>query len=343
MRAAGRPLGVVLRDLLAPAGPGSLLPPGTLLELAEAADRLGYDSVWFPEGSGRELLSMLGAAAALAVRVRLGSGIMPIHSRPPALAAMAAATLADLSGGRFILGLGVGHRRLVEAGYGRRYRRPVDAMREYVAIVRAALAGHTVRFPGRVFRVEAFRLEAAPQHAVPIYLAALGERMLRLAGEIADGVILNWATPASIRRAAAVVRDAAARAGRDPGDVRVVCYVRVAVTSRAPEAWGVVRRLLATYAAMPAYAQALGAAGFGAGVARIGAAWQAGGPDAAARAVPEALLAQMAVVGSAADVREGLNAYHEAGADLVAVYPFPVGDDGAAAMRATIEGLAGSG
>jgi probable F420-dependent oxidoreductase len=338
-----RPLGVVLRDLLPSACSRSLLPPGALLELATAADRLGYDSVWFPEGSGRELLGMLGAAAVLTARVRLGTGILPIHSRPPAVAAMGAATLADLTGGRFILGLGVGHRRLVEAGYGRRYRRPVDAMREYVAIVRAALAGRTVAFPGRVFRVEAFRLEAVPRHPVAVYVAALGERMLRLAGEVADGVILNWATPAWVRRAADVVRDAAARAGRHPDDVRVVCYVRAAVTSRASEAWGVVRRLLATYAAMPAYARALGAAGFGAEVARIGAAWQTGGPDAAARAVPDTLLAQMAVVGSAGRAREGLEAYHDAGADLVAAYPFPVGDDGAAAMRATIEGLADSG
>ncbi len=170
----GRAIAVVLRDLLPPAGPRSLLPVRALVDLAALADRLGYHSVWVPEGRGRELGSMLGAMALATTRLGLATGILPLYSRPPALVAMAAATLASLSGGRFILGIGAGHPAIIGQGYGVPFREPLIAAREFVAIVRAVLAGERVSMRGRVFTVEAFELEARPDHPVPIYVAALG-------------------------------------------------------------------------------------------------------------------------------------------------------------------------
>ncbi len=272
-----RPLAVVLRDLLPPAGPRALLPVHSLLDLAALADRLGYHSVWVPEGRGRELFATLGAMARTTQRVQLATGILTIYSRPPALTAMAAATLADLTGGRFILGLGVGHPEVIEAGYGAAYRRPLTAMREYVEIAQRAMDGARVAFPGKVFRVKEFQLESKPQHPVPIYLAALGERMLRLAGEIADGVVLNWMPPERVGWATQIIRDAATRAGRDPASVTVVCYVRAAVIENTELAWTVMRRLLATYIEMPAYARMFREAGFAAEVSAIRGAWAASG------------------------------------------------------------------
>jgi 5,10-methylenetetrahydromethanopterin reductase len=336
----GRPLALVLRDLLPPAGPRELLPAAALVEAAALADRLGYDSVWVPEGRGRELGALLGAMAGATRRVGLATGILPVYSRPPALVAMMAATLADLSGGRFVLGIGAGHPAIVEDGYGVAYREPLRAAREFVAIARRALAGERVVWRGRVFRVASFQLESPPRHRVPIYLAALGPAMLRLAAETADGVILNWCTPDQAREAAAAVAAAAAAAGRDPGAVRVVCFVRAAVTDRPAAAWTVLRRLLATYAAMPAYARAFAAAGFGSEIAAAAAAWAAGGVEAAAAGLGEEFVTGLAAVGSAAECRARLAAYHEAGADLVCAYPFPDGGDAAASLRATIEGLA---
>jgi alkanesulfonate monooxygenase SsuD/methylene tetrahydromethanopterin reductase-like flavin-dependent oxidoreductase (luciferase family) len=219
----GRAIAVVLRDLLPPAGPRSLLPVRTLVDLAALADRLGYHSVWVPEGRGRELDSMLGAMAQATVRIGLASGILPLYSRPPALVAMAAATLADLSGGRFVLGIGAGHPAIIEQGYGVSFREPLLAAREFVAIVRTALAGERVSMRGRVFEVDAFQLEAKPDHPVPIYLAALGPAMLRMAGEVADGVILNWTSPEHIPWAVARVREGAARAGRGTGGLLRAC------------------------------------------------------------------------------------------------------------------------
>lgn len=336
----GRPLALTVRDLLPPAGPRALLPAQTLVEFAALADRLAYHSLWVPEGRGRELGATLGAMAQATSRIGLATGILPFYSRPPALVAMAAATLTDLSGGRFVLGIGAGHPAIIEQGYGIAYRTPLRAAREFIAIVRAALSGEEVAFRGEVFRVEAFRLESRPRHPVPIYLAALGPRMLRLAGEIADGVILNWATPEQVRRAAALVHEGARRAGRDSSAVRVVCFVRVAVTPDEGAAWAVLRRLAATYAAMPAYARMFDAVGGGATVAAIRAAWSAGGVEAAAAAMPEEFMHGLGVVGRADVCRERLLRYHAAGADVVAAYPFPVGTDAAASIRATIEGLA---
>ncbi|MDR7481077.1 MAG: LLM class flavin-dependent oxidoreductase [Armatimonadota bacterium] len=335
-----RGLGVVVRDLLPPAGRHDLLPVEALVDLAALADRLGYESLWVPEGRGRELFSLLGAMARVTRRVRLATGIMPIYSRPPALAAMAAATLADLTGGRFILGLGTGHPGIVEEGYDHAYRQPLVAMREYVEIVRRVLAGGPVAVAGQVFRVHHFEIEAPPRHAVPVYVAALGEQMLRLAGQTADGVILNWMGPGRAAWAVDVARRAAREAGRDPADLTVVCFVRAAVTQTPDAARRVLRRLVATYAAMPAYSQMFAAAGYAGEMAAVEGAWASGGVEAAAATLSAEFVAELSAVGDAAACRARFAAYHAAGVDVVAAYPFPFGADPAASLRATVEGLA---
>ncbi len=338
----GRPLGLVIRDLLPPAGPRDLLPVRTLVEWAALGERLGYDSVWVPEGRGRELMATVGAMGQATSRIRLATGILPVYSRPPALVAMAAATLADLTGGRFVLGIGTGHPAIIEEGYGLQFRQPLEAAREFMLIARRALTGEKVGMHGRIFRVDAFQLEARPAHRVPIYLAALGPRMLRLAAHLADGVILNWSSPERVRSAVEIIRQEALLAGRDPASVQIVCFVRAAVTQMPGAAWKVMRRLLAAYAALPAYARMFEDAGFVGDVAAMSAAWSVGGVEAAAAAAADEFVRGLAVVGSAQECLEGLQRYREAGADLVAAYPFPVGDDAAASMRATIEKLGSS-
>jgi alkanesulfonate monooxygenase SsuD/methylene tetrahydromethanopterin reductase-like flavin-dependent oxidoreductase (luciferase family) len=255
---------------------------------------------------------------------------------------MIASTLADLSDGRFMLGIGVGHPAIIEQGYGLAFREPLRAARECIDIVRAALSGGRVAQDGRVFHVDAFQLESPPRHPVPIYLAALGPAMLRLAGEVADGVILNWIPADRIPWAIARVHEGCRRAARDPESVKVVCYVRTVVTDDVPAGRQVLRRLAATYAAMPSYARMFEDAGHGAAIAAMRAAWQEGGVEAAAAAAPDDFTRALGVVGTTADCLGALRRYRQAGVDLVAAYPFPVGADAAASLRATIEGLAGS-
>ena len=315
-------------------------PPQETVALVQFAESLGYDVAWMPDQTfHRDPFLTLAACAHGTTRIALGVGVTNPYTRHPALIARAAATLSELCNGRFILGIGTGHPAVIEEGYGLQHREPLAAAREFILIVRRALTGERVGMHGRVFRVDAFQLESRSLHRVPIYLAALGPRMLRLAGQLADGVILNWISPSRVRSAVEIVRQEALLAGRDPASVEVVCFVRAAVTPARDAAWRVMRRLLATYAAMPAYARMFEEAGFTGDVAAMSVAWAAGGVEAAAAAASDEFVRDLAVVGSTQECLEGLNRYRDAGADLVAAYPFPVGDDAAGSMRATIEGL----
>lgn len=316
-------LGVALRDLLPPAGPPSALPVRSIVELAKQAERLGYHSVWLPEGRGREVMTQLGALAIATNRIHLGTGIMPVFSRPPALAAMALATLDDLSNGRIICGIGVGHPGITERGYGQPFTHPVRAVREFVEIVRLAMTGDTVRYAGKVFQVAEFTLESTPARVVPIFIAALRGRMMRLAGQIGDGVLLNWATRERAARSAITVREAATAAGRPQGSVTVACFVRVCVTDAVEPAREVLRRLIAMYAGMPAYASMFEESGFIREIQAIRAAWSSG-IDAAARAVSDRMADALGVIGSAESCRAGIARFRESGVDIPVIYPYPV-------------------
>jgi len=313
-------LGVSLRDLLPPAGPRGALPVRAIVELAATAEELGYHSVWLPEGRGREAIAQLGAIAAITNRIHLGTGIMPVFSRPPALAAMALATLDDLSGGRVLFGIGAGHAGIAGRGYGLAFRQPVRAVREFVEIVRRAMSGQVVRYAGRVFQVQEFSLESVPARPVPVYVAALRGGMLRLAGRVGDGVLLNWATPERAAASGAAAREAAVAAGRDPASVTVACFIRACVTDEAERAREILRRLIAVYAALPAYARLFEESGF---AREVRAAAGAPGVEAAARAISDRMVDALGVVGTAAQVRAGVDRYRRAGVDLPIVYPFP--------------------
>jgi probable F420-dependent oxidoreductase len=315
-------LGVALRDLLPPAGPRAALPVRAIVDLAVLAERFGYDSVWVPEGRGREALAQLGAIAGATRRIRLGTGIMPVFSRPPALAAMGLATLDDLSGGRVVFGIGAGHPGITQQGYGQPFTRPVVAVREFVEIVRLALSGETLRYAGKVFQVQEFALESVPSRRIPIYVAALRGRMLRLAGQIGDGVLLNWMTPERAAQSSAIVREAARAAGKAQGSVHVACFVRACVTEDVDSARTILRRIIATYAALPAYARMFEESGFGDEVQAICAWWQTG-IEAAAQRVSDGMINRLGVIGTAAECRAGIDRFRDGGVDLPVVYPFP--------------------
>jgi 5,10-methylenetetrahydromethanopterin reductase len=331
-------LGVALRDLLPPAGTRAALPVRAMVDLAARADHLGYDSVWLPEGRGREAFAQLGAMAVATRRAQLATGIMPVFSRPPALAAMGLATLDDLSGGRLIFGIGAGHPAISERGYGLPVRHPVTAVREFVEIVRRAMRGETVRYEGRVFRVESFTLESVPARVVPVFIAALRGRMLALAGELADGVLLNWTTPEHARAAAGAVRTAAQASGRRPEDVTVACFIRACVTARPEAARAVLRRIIASYAGLPAYRAMWAEAGFAAEMAAAEAAAPAGFA-ALLDAVSDRMVDALGLIGAPEAVRGRLDAFRQAGVALPIVYPFAV-ESHDRSYRETIDALA---
>lgn len=204
-------------------------------ELAQEAARLGYSSIWTPEGSAQDgfvLCAYRWAASRAVIPEGLGTGISvsPVPIRTPYALAMSAGTVSDLTGGRFILGIGTG------GVYGAEYRRSfglprisaLALMRDYLTVTRALLAGETVNYEGAVVTARGQKLGFRPPHT-PVYLAALGPEMLRLAGELADGACLNWCTAEQVAWSRERIAEGAARAGRDPATVKVAEYIRVCV------------------------------------------------------------------------------------------------------------------
>jgi alkanesulfonate monooxygenase SsuD/methylene tetrahydromethanopterin reductase-like flavin-dependent oxidoreductase (luciferase family) len=204
------------------------LPLRQLREAAREGARLGFESVWTPAGGVPDSFHVC-AAWSEDTSLRTGISVVPAARMwTPLALAVQAATLAQLSSGRFVLGLGTG-------GYGPVFwesvglpNRPIAIMRDYTTSVRRLLAGETVTVDGPV-RVPSASLGVKDLPPAPVYLAALGPQMLRLAGEVAEGALLNWATPERIAASRSRIAEGAVRAGRDPGDVPVTMYVRVCI------------------------------------------------------------------------------------------------------------------
>ena len=283
-------------------------------DLARELERLGYRDAWSYEADGLDCFTSL-APVALATQLRLGTAIANVFTRGPATLAMSAAGLADLAPGRFCLGIGSGSQPIVEAWNGGRFALPATRVRETVHVLRAALAGERVVFRGKALSVDGFRLTRPPARPVPIYVAALRAGMLQVAGEVADGVILNWLAVEDVPRVVAVVREAAARAGRDPAAVEITARLLVNVDPPGPEADVGVRRHVTAYLNVPvyrAYQEWLGRAGT---LAPMWQAWERGDRKGAVAAVPERVMADLIVRGSMDDIRAHVQRYFDAGLD----------------------------
>src|SRR5437870_636125 len=171
------------------------------VDLCARAEDLGYTDVWSAEVGAVDAFSPLAAIAVRTERVRLGTALVPVFTRPPALTAMSAAGIQQLSGGRFVLGIGTSSPAIVGQWMGLDFDGRVKRIEEYVEVLREALAGKKVTFRGETVRAENFRLQVDPGAPVPIFVGALGPQMCRLAGRVADGVLFYFFTPDGVRRA----------------------------------------------------------------------------------------------------------------------------------------------
>jgi probable F420-dependent oxidoreductase len=286
------------------------------------AEELEFASVWVTHINARDSLTVLAHYGAHTSSVRLGTGVMPIYTRAPATMAQTAATIDELSGGRLNLGLGVSHRPVVEGWYGQTIDRPVSEMREYVAIVRAILRGEEPP-AGDKWRT-GFRLGMDPRPDLPIYVAGLSQRMLQLAGEIADGVVLWLCNPNYVADVVIPeVRKGRERAGKDLDGFDIVAAVPSACVDDPTDAWAAMRRDLLTYFSLPFYRAMLDRSGFGDDLARFDEAAAGGDADAMQAAISEDFLRVLTAVGSGQEVREGVERYRQAGVTSPAVGPIP--------------------
>jgi probable F420-dependent oxidoreductase len=327
--------------MLPPVAVGCFISTGRSLEAAvervRLAESLGYEAVYVTHIAGRESLTVLTAYALATERIRVGTGVVPIYTRTPATMAQTAATIDELSGGRLNLGLGVSHRPVVEGWHGQTIDRPVAEMREYVAIVRAILRGEDPP-PGEKWRT-GFRLaglEARP--ALPVYVAALSPAMLRLAGEIADGVLLWLCNPEYIREVVVPeVTTGRERAGRDLEGFDIVPAVPAALTDEPQTAFAAMRNDLLPYFGLPFYRAMLERSGYGEDIAAFDAA--AGDVDAMKAAISDRFLEGLTAVGDEAGVVAGLERYRAAGATSPCPGPIPK-TDFEATLRAGAAALA---
>lgn len=281
----------------------------------ETAEMSGYETLFLPEIAGREAFATLAGLARATFKIRIGSGVIPVTSRKPDVIAMGAATIHEMSYGRMVLGLGAG-----TPGPG-----SLIKLRRLVEFLRRVFAGDQVDLGGG----EVFRLSLPPQD-VPIWLAALGPKTARLAGEIADGVLLNWCTPERVRQARGWVEEGARAAGRDSSEVTVAAYVRACLGQEEAHATAALGAALVEYAAIPHYRRQFEQMGFRAEAAA-----------AAEGRVPAALLDAVCLRGERASAAARLQRYRDAGADLPFVYPVPCLDP-VSSIGDTILGLAPS-
>lgn len=311
------------------------------LPLTQEAERLGYSCAWVAEAYGSDAPSILGWLAGQTERIGLGSAILQIPARTPAMTAMTAATLDHLSAGRFHLGLGVSGPQVSEGWHGVRFGAPLGRTREYVEIVRMALARETVRHAGTHFTLplpdgpgKALKLTIRPPRAdLPVYLAAIGPKNLELAGEIADGWLAIFLCPEQAQGPLQHIhvgreRRGAATGGRALEGFDVVATVPVVATDDLELG----RAAVADYTAL--YVGGMGSSaqnfynrnaielGYGEAARQIQEHYLAGRHRDAANAVPLGLVDDTALIGGRDRLRDRLVRYAEAGVTTLAVAPF---------------------
>jgi probable F420-dependent oxidoreductase len=282
--------------------------------IAREAERLGYTDAWSFEIDGLDCFSPL-AAVGLATGMRVGTAIANVYTRGPATLAVSAAGMAEIAPGRFCLGIGAGSQPIVESWNGGRFERPATRVREMVHVLRQALAGERVVFRGETLAVDGFRLTRPPAAPVPIHVAALRPGMLRLAGEVADGAVLNWLSADDVPRSVEVVREAAARAGRDPDGVEITARLLINVDPPSPASDLAVRRQVTGYLNVPVYRAFHEWLGRGPVLAPMWEAWTRGDRKAAVAAVPDAVIGDLIVRGSMEEIRAHVRRYMDAGVD----------------------------
>jgi probable F420-dependent oxidoreductase len=301
---------------------GLAMPLGEFPAIAREAEARGYRTAWVGEASGTDAIVLSTLIATHTSTLRIANGVIPVQTRTPIVYGQAAATLAHLAPGRFALGLGLSSEIIVGQWHGLPFMPSIQQMKEAVQIIRMTAAGERVNFDGRFYRLKNFRL-AIPAPAPPprIYLAALGPRMCELAGEVADGVLLNWIPPSAVATSLRRVEAGAKRAGRSLADVDVAVHVRTCVTDEREAMRDTLARDITGYAIVDVYGRFFADCGFAEEVEAVNAAWKAGDRAAAVKGISERVLDELGAVGSADVCRERMADFARMGATPV-VLPF---------------------
>jgi F420-dependent oxidoreductase-like protein len=308
----------------------------TALDRVRLAEQLGYHSVYTTHLAGRDSLTVLAAYANVTESVQLGTGVLPIYSRTPVATAQQAVTIDEIAGGRLTLGIGVSHRVTVENWYGARIDKPVTEMRDYVAVLRAMLAGEDPP-ESEKFSTRFHFLGVQPRADMPIYVAALSPKMLELAGEIANGVVLWLCNPDYIRDVVVPhVTDGRRKAGKELDGFDIVAAVPTAVTDEVDGARATLRADLAPYFLLPFYRRMIERSGYEADVKLFDEAMERGDASAAAIAISDGFLENLAAIGPPDIAAATVERYRDAGATSPCIGAIP-GTDFTTALESLAE------
>jgi len=321
-------LGIVLSGFTA-------LPLPELVAAAREAEARGYHTAWLGETGGYDAIVMSTVIATHTERLHVANGVLPVQTRTPVILGMATASLNHLAPGRFALGLGLSSRVIVEQWHGLTFTPALAQIREAVDIVRKVTSGERVNVEGKVYRVRNFRLTGpAPKTPVRVYLAALGPEMLELAGEIADGVLLNWIPPEAVPASIAHLNAGARRAGRTLDGFEIASFVRTCVTDDPTAARETLARDVTGYATVDVYQAFFRTAGYADEVDAVTAAWAAGDRAGAVKRISPRMLDGLGVVGDEAFCRARIAEFARSGLTQPVVVPFtPGGSDRASLLR----------
>ena len=289
-------------------------------EIAKQAEGMGFKSFWTVEATGTDAFTLLGAASIAAPKLDLGTGIIPMQLRSPTLAAMSAASLQTINPeAQIFLGVGVSAPGILKQHGLTATDKPIRMMREYVALLRECFSGESITFEGDYFSTKRFRLGLRLEEKKPkIIMAALNPQMLKLGGEIADGVLLNYLPASHVGYSVNRVREG--------GDAKIFAYVHASV-SEFDKAQTSARKDLFNYAMADGYAKMFKEAGFGDEVAELREKQKIKDREGALSAISERMIQAIDFIGTKSEVRAFIDSYAKAGVDHPVLMPMPWGED----------------
>ena len=299
---------------------GSVLSIREVLECAESVAGTDVEAIWIPETWGMESYAIQSAVASRTTRQKIGSSIVNVYSRSPATIAMGAATLDTISGKRALIGLGTSSVPIVEGLHGYRLSSPLQRTREYVEIIRLALSGQRIDYAGKIFNLRGFSLLARPpRQSIPIYLAAVNQKMVDLAWQIADGVIFYLRPKDEMARTISRMQS--------QRRIDVACQLITCVSEDPDMAERRAKKTLAFYVAVGRiYREFLAENGFAKEAGRILEEYKASGLGSLEDSVPDRMVEELCIAGTPDSCKRQLRRFRQTGMDMPIIQFNPVGD-----------------
>ena len=292
------------------------------LDVARRAEALGYESAWLADTGGVDPFVLASALARTVSTLRVGIAVSPAFTRTPVVFASMSGSIAQLMPGRFILGLGCSSETIVDRWNGVPFEKPLKRVRETVTLVRAMLQGERTSFKGETVRSEGFRLTALPPQPVPIYVGALKPPMLRLAGEVGDGVAVNLFPASALPRMIAEVERGATKAGKQASDLEIVCRFQAWVTDDPKGARALLRRAMAGYFTTSVYNAFAEWCGFADEARAMREAWAKKDRERTEAAFSDEMIDAITLVGSERHCRDRIDEFVAAGLSTPMIHAF---------------------